>query len=149
MKLLYESKYQILLHSEKDSMLISDWKQETKTLNEEKYLTEIHKLFSYFRRFKPLRYFCDISNVNTNLSEEAHAFTANLFKEEKAKFSAIVTNKIDIHPSVEAIVNELEIIAEDFVNRYFHDKTQGMNWLLNCGNGPTIVKSFQVTANQQ
>ncbi len=148
MQSLYESKYQVLLFSEKDKMLISDWKTETRSLNEATYLVEIHKLFSYFRRIKPLRYYCDISNINNILTKEAQEFSANLFKNDKAKYSAIVTNHPSILPFVESIVNELEVLSDDFVNRYFQDKTTAMNWLLSCGSEPTNLKSSEAAVNQ-
>lgn len=149
MQSLYESKYQVLLYSEKDQILISDWKAETGTLNEATYLVEIHKLFTYFRRIKPLRYYCDISNLKNVLTKEAQAFSANLFKNDKARYCAIVTNNPEIQPSVEGVMNELEALADDFENRYFHDKATAMNWLLSCGNSPIILKNSQAAVIQQ
>ena len=149
MQLLYESKNQILLHSEKDQMLISEWKATAEPLTDESYLVELHKIFSYFRRIKPLRYYCDISNYNMKLSKEAQEFAANLFKNDKAKYCAIVTSKMEITPTVEGIVEELKVISENFTNRYFQDRTTAMNWLLDCGNDPTILKNSQEALNQQ
>ncbi|MBC7391026.1 MAG: hypothetical protein H7329_17605 [Opitutaceae bacterium] len=149
MQSLYESKYQVLLYSEKDQMLISDWKADTEFLNEETYLIEIHKLYSYFRRYKPLLYYCDVSNYKNTLSKDAQEFAANLFKNDKAKFSAIVTSQHEIAPTVEGVIENLEVITDDCVNRYFHDRSVAMNWLLSCSNDPIILKNSQEAVSQQ
>ena len=149
MQSLYESKYQVLLYSEKEQMLVSEWKTETEFFTEESYLIEVHKLYSYFRRYKPFRYYCDISNYKNSLSSEAQEFAANLFKNDKAKYSAIVTNLPEIIPTVEGVMEKLEAITDNFVNRFFHDRTTAMNWLLSCESDPTILKNSRANAIQQ
>jgi hypothetical protein len=150
MRQLYESKFQVLLYSERDRLFISEWKHSRERPTNDEYFQELHQLHSYFKTLKPLRYYSNISNLTYDLSKEERAYAANLFKDDTATYNAIVTNKIFFDAFVEEVVNELEQLTEDFMTKYFHDQNKAMKWLLECGTKKaTNAKNLQVAESLQ
>lgn len=59
-------------------------------MTSDSHISEIHSLYAIMKNHEPYRFLSDIRQLKFKLSEEAQAFSANLFKNYALKYVAIV-----------------------------------------------------------
>lgn len=134
MKKLYQSKFQIINLLEEDSIIMSQWTPDTAQMTSADHLFELHSLFMYIRKFNPKKFLSDIRELKFELSEDAQAFSARLFKDNAASYISIVCSPDPhIESSVDGAFEKFDDLLEKKVlMAYFKDTNPAINWLKSC-----------------
>lgn len=110
------------------------WKSATSEMTDDTHLSEVHKIFMFFRRHDPVRFLSDVTELQFEISPDGQKFSSNLFKENAASFIAIVTKTNNTaQESVKGAFQEMQqVVDQGFSIRYYQNRDDALEWLIGC-----------------